>query len=1244
MKLSSNSILKKTLFFLSLITFLNTSSQTTVGSGSYTTNYPGADSAGRNGFPSGTPQTSGIAATKPVPTNDWWSTLIKSNHADNLFNYPMTMKTTNNGLIVTYIPWGPIGDSSPIEIGLENLSTTKTTVSNFSDWTVTMNWNDGTNEMEATSGIGMPFLYFSKNTNATVKINIKSGNVSISNEMIIIENAVNGADYVIYAPTGSSWSKSGTIYSSILNGKNYWSMAMLPQSTTNVNSVAQEYKKYAYVFPKETITNWSYSASTSKVTSTFTVTTDIKEGSNSNVLLGLLPHQWANLASNSANPTGYNYQNVRGEIKTLDGNGFIVENTFRGILPTLPNLSQYSNSFKPHELNAKVASIENDGLATWTDSYNEGQVMNRLIQTARIANQKGNIAARDKIIATIKERLEDWLSYENGEVAFLFYYNNSWSTMLGYPAGHGQDNNINDHHFHWGYFIHAAAFLEQFEPGWASQWGEMVNLLIRDAASPNRNDDTFPFLRNFSPYAGHSWANGFATFPQGNDQESTSESMQFASSLIHWGTITENDEIRDLGIYIYTTEQTAIEEYWFDMYKRNFQSNQQYSLVSRVWGNSYDNGTFWTADITASYVIELYPMHAGSLYLGHNTNYVQTIWDELKQYTGVLNPNDTNPNLWHDTIWKYLSFLNPDEALNLYDLSPNRTLKFGISDAQTYHWLHTMKALGKIDATVTADYPIAAVFSDNGTKTYVAHNYSDNQIIVTYSDGFQLTVPANQMATNRGNAISGIIEADKTQTSIGGTINLTLNTSTNGITKVEFYNNDVLLGEDTAAPYNYSAANLTAGIYGMYAKIYTSNGFNYTNVINIQVGDQKPYNNIVHTIPGIIEAGHYDEFEGGVGQNISYFDASVNNEGDFRTTEYVDALTVANEGATVGWISAGEWLEYTIDVQSSGCYALKMRFASGNSNGGGPIHFEIDSQKVSDDIRFNATGGWNNWNSKTVNLELPQGTHILKMVVDQGEFNIGKMEFTSNGPSCPVAQENSLPFNFETFPITSDFNNFDGGTATVETVTSPQNNGNSSTNLAKIVRNGGQPWAGSYVNLTNPLNFSNNKYITLKVWTEAPIGTKMQIKLEQQNGNSAFSLVTNTTTSGNWETLFWDFSQLGASPYDKLVFMFDIDKIGDGSNTSTFYFDDVQQTNTLNTSIFSIDDTRIYPNPVKNRLVIQSNKNEIQKVEIYSLLGKKLKVIKQNFKEITVEDLSSGLYLLKVYSENQSFTTKILKE
>ena len=193
---------------LLLIFSIHLNSQTTqVGNGSYTNTFPGTDTAGRNGFPSGTPQLSGDAVGKPVPTNDWWSKLIKENHADNLFNYPMTMKTTNNGLIVTYIPWGVIGDSAPIEVKVSGLATTQTTVSDYSDWTVTMNWKDATHELKATSGIGMPFLYFEKDADDIAEIKVNLGTATINNELLIIENAAAGADFVFYAPVGSTWIK-----------------------------------------------------------------------------------------------------------------------------------------------------------------------------------------------------------------------------------------------------------------------------------------------------------------------------------------------------------------------------------------------------------------------------------------------------------------------------------------------------------------------------------------------------------------------------------------------------------------------------------------------------------------------------------------------------------------------------------------------------------------------------------------------------------------------------------------------------------------------------------------------------------------------------------------------------------------------------------------------------------------------------------------------------------------------------
>ena len=1000
-----------------------------VGSGGYTTVFPGVDEAGRNDFPDGTPNVTGIAATKPIPTNDWWSAKLNTNHVSNLFNYPYTLKTVNQGLVVSYIPWGVIDDYLPVTVGVTGINAYKSNISDFSDWTVTLDWNDGTHHFQATSGIGMPFLYFTKNSGDIAQVNVTSGTVTISNEMLVITNAHNGADFAVYAPYGSTWTQNGNAYTSSLNGENYWSMAFIPLTATNITAVANEYKKYAYVFPGNTITSWSYDESTSVMRTEFLVETEVKEGTFSTMLLGLLPHQWANIADDSPYPEEYSYQTIRGEMKTLDGNTFSVENTFHGILPTLPYLDFYSEGYSPTKQNEKIQLIENDGLATWTDSYNEGQSMNRLIQTARIADLIGNTEARDKIHATVKARLEDWLLAEDEEVAFLFYYNDTWTALIGYPAGHGQDDNLNDHHFHWGYFIHAAAFVEQFEPGWAEDWGEMINYLVRDAACSTRTDELFPFLRNFSPYGGHCWANGFATFPQGNDQESTSESMQFNSSLIHWGSITGNDEIRDLGIYLYTTEQSAVEEYWFDMYDRIFVPSQPYSLVSRVWGNSYDNGTFWTNDIAASYGIELYPIHGGSLYLGHNLNYVETLWNEMSENTGIL-INEPNDNLWHDVYWEYLSFIDPQAAIDMYDSYPERSLKYGISDAQTYHWLHSMNVLGTVDTTITSDYPIAAVFHDNGENTYVAHNYQDSPITINFSDGFTLNVPAYKMVTSKDISLTGTLSSNFGQAFANGSVELNVVVEGGTATKIEFFDDDALLGELTTMPYAFVAEDLNVGIHGFYAKVYDGTDFNVTNITSVMVGRQLPYISPVTSIPGTIEAGKFDKFEGGVGQGISYSDASVVNEGGFRPQDYVDAEYDPVEGAVVGWIATGEWLEYSIFVEIPGIYSLDFRYASDNDNGGGPFQFELDGDTITNPISVNSTGNWNTWATTTIaNIPLSMGDHILKLTFERGEFNLGRMTFNYSAPlpyDQPVADAGEnivvvLPGNAATLDGTNSY-------------------------------------------------------------------------------------------------------------------------------------------------------------------------------------------------------------------------------
>ncbi len=149
----------------------------------------------------------------------------------------------------------------------------------------------------------------------------------------------------------------------------------------------------------------------------------------------------------------------------------------------------------------------------------------------------------------------------------------------------------------------------------------------------------------------------------------------------------------------------------------------------------------------------------------------------------------------------------------------------------------------------------------------------------------------------------------------------------------------------------------------------------------------------------------------------------------------------------------------------------------------------------------------------------------------------------------------NLPISFETAVTTSDFVDFDGGTATV--VANPFMEGiNTSATVGRIVRDGGAAWGGSKIALADNLDFSVLTKISMKVYTTAPIGTVVKFKLE--GGAAAAEMDALTTTSGEWETLEWTF--LGApNDNNELVFMFDFGNVGDGSTNSTFYFDDVEQ-------------------------------------------------------------------------------------
>ena len=149
----------------------------------------------------------------------------------------------------------------------------------------------------------------------------------------------------------------------------------------------------------------------------------------------------------------------------------------------------------------------------------------------------------------------------------------------------------------------------------------------------------------------------------------------------------------------------------------------------------------------------------------------------------------------------------------------------------------------------------------------------------------------------------------------------------------------------------------------------------------------------------------------------------------------------------------------------------------------------------------------------------------------------------------------NMPVDFENAQVTNeDFINFNGGAGYV--VYNPQiDDENTSESVGVIIRDGGDIWAGSYLELEDYLDFSTNTHISMSVYT--PIsGLMVKFKLEGDNGAQT-ERDTYTTLSNNWETLTWSFAGEPLNTYNKLVLMFDFGNIGDGSTNSTFYFDDI---------------------------------------------------------------------------------------
>jgi len=254
------------------------------------------------------------------------------------------------------------------------------------------------------------------------------------------------------------------------------------------------------------------------------------------------------------------------------------------------------------------------------------------------------------------------------------------------------------------------------------------------------------------------------------------------------------------------------------------------------------------------------------------------------------------------------------------------------------------------------------------------------------SGQYSLLDVVNNAANACGPKPTVAITSPANNASFSGPANITINanatTPSGSISKVEFYNGTALIGSDNSAPYSFTWNNVASGVYTINVK--ATNSSNATAIASIVVHVTGPHGGTPWPIPGKVEAEDYDDG----GQGFAYNDVDVsNNGGAYRPTEGVDIEAMNGGGYDVGWTAAGEWMNYTVNVTSTGVYNLQLNIATTAT--GKSFHIEMDGTNVTGAINLPNTGAWNAFQVVTVNnVSLTQGQHTMRVYMDTDGFNL----------------------------------------------------------------------------------------------------------------------------------------------------------------------------------------------------------------------------------------------------------------
>ena len=351
------------------------------------------------------------------------------------------------------------------------------------------------------------------------------------------------------------------------------------------------------------------------------------EGSD-DTLLAVLPHQYDALGTPDADACDLGtYESVYGTMQLCAG---------RELSWTAPTVEP-SDALALDDLgDSALEAIRSQLIADVSapeelpdDTYFGGKALYRLANLLQIATQLGEDDAAEIARTRLVDALTDWTTADRcaTESTRCFVYDPEVKGIVGKVASFGSDE-FNDHHFHYGYLLYAAAIAVKDDPSLQQRMQPVMDLVAADLATDG-GSSFFPDQRAFDAYAGHSWASGYVPFRDGNNQESSSEAVAAWNGLALWADVTDNDPLADEARWMLANEAATAQAYWvgFDQ-EQSVYDGYDHSIVALNWGSKRDYATWFSAEPAAKLGIQLIPMSPASAYLSGDAERMTENLDE----------------------------------------------------------------------------------------------------------------------------------------------------------------------------------------------------------------------------------------------------------------------------------------------------------------------------------------------------------------------------------------------------------------------------------------------------------------------------------------------------------------------------------------------------------------------------------------------------------------------------------------